>query len=44
MLDVIIGILIIAILGTFAICSCIVSSNCNKYEGYKRNNRNEENK
>jgi hypothetical protein len=36
MLGLIIGILLIVILGGFAVGACIISSGCSKYEGYER--------
>lgn len=35
-MDVFLGILIIGILGLFAICSYFISSECNKYEDFHR--------
>lgn len=35
-MNVFLGILIMGILGLFAICSCFISSDCNKYEDFHR--------
>lgn len=35
-LGIIFGILFVVVVGIFSICSCIVSSECNKYEDYHR--------
>jgi hypothetical protein len=36
MLGLIIGILLIVILGGFAVFACYLSSGCSRYEGYER--------
>lgn len=35
-MDVLLGFVIIGGLGLFAICSCFISSDCNKYEDFHR--------
>lgn len=39
MINLIAGILLIVILGGFAVGACIISSGCCKYEGYERKKR-----
>ncbi len=35
-MDILLEIIIIVSLGIFAICSCFISSECNKYENFHR--------